>query len=97
MRANDLQRMLQDAGEDIDVTRKKANSNTLDMGSIIVAVVASPLLLEAAKALGAWLMKNPSSGVTITNGEGSGRVEISATGLTSAQVEALVREALTKS
>lgn len=95
--ASDLQRMLSDVAEEIQVARQKKAPNTLDLGSIVVAVVASPLMLELAKSVGAWLIKHPAATVTITIGEGAEKVEVSASGLTNAEAFQAVQEALTKS
>ena len=95
--ASDLQRMLRLSHEDIEVERQKTDATTLDLGTIIVAIVGAPFLVELSKGLAAWMLKHPSAALTLVRGEGGERIELSAAGLTADQVAALVKEMLQRS
>jgi hypothetical protein len=69
------------------VSRQKADQQSLDAGTTIVAtIIGSQFALEIARTLHAWLMRNYGSTVRIDG--------IEATGLAPAQTEKLILKAL---
>jgi hypothetical protein len=60
----------------------------------LIAVISSPLVVEFARALGGWLLKNPSAKIHIKLGDDGELRELAAEGLTKDQVMALAMEAV---
>jgi len=87
-----LMQKLQTSIENIKVTREKADSQTLDFGATLIAVVATPFAIELAKTLHAWLMKNNTAKLTIGKDH-----EITAEGISREDLVAIVKAALGES
>ncbi|MFM0631249.1 hypothetical protein [Paraburkholderia xenovorans] len=86
---SELQQRLTQEVENIRIDRKKESQDTLDPGTILVAVLGTQFAVELAKTLHAWLMRNNSAVVSIGS-DGN----IDCRGLTVEQVRELVRGAL---
>ncbi|MBK3780007.1 hypothetical protein G3A43_07040 [Paraburkholderia aspalathi] len=84
-----LMQKLQSNIENIKVTREKADTQTLDFGATLIAVIATPFAIELAKTLHAWLMKNNTAKLII----GKDR-EITAEGISREDLVEIVKEAL---
>lgn len=73
----------------IKLDRKKENPETLDPGTIIVAILSTKFALELAKTLHAWLMRNHNAKLKLGK---DGELEV--TGISADNVEEIVRAKL---
>jgi hypothetical protein len=77
--------------EGISVSEKKVNSETLDVGTIIVAALGTQFALELARTLHAYLLRNSDAEVSIgPDGKVTGK------NLSLEAIQELVRVALAK-
>lgn len=85
-----------DISPEINLRQEKSSQNTLDLGSVIVAVIGTPFAIEAVRVLGSWLMKHPEGEITIekTRQNGVSTTKIRAKGLTDDQLERQLKNAL---
>ena len=76
--AGELQAHLNGVSPEIEATRKRADPQSMDLGTIIGIVASSGAVLELTRALSVWLKQRSSASITIReNGE------VIATGVTS--------------
>ncbi len=68
--AEELRNTLLDAAPDIEVTRKREDHRTQDLGTILIAVLGTSTVTVFARALGDWLKLRHSVGVTIKTDKG---------------------------
>jgi len=92
----ELMDLLRDASPDISVKQEKSSQETLDLGSVIIAVIGTPFAIEAVRVIGAWLLKHPEGQITIERTEeGGGKVtKIEAKGLSPDQLSKQLENAL---
>lgn len=73
----------------IRLDRRKEDPDTLDPGTVILAILGTKFALELARTLHSWLMRNQSA--TLTIGKDG---EIHATGVSAANIEKVILEKL---
>jgi hypothetical protein len=81
--ADSLTEQLIKSIRDIELDRQKEKKDTLDAGTLIVAVVGTQFAVELAKTLHAWLMRNHDASVSIGG--------VKASGISSADVLSIVK------
>jgi hypothetical protein len=69
--AQALQRILLEEGPPADIERIRSGRESLDGGATLAVILASPVLLELARALRMFLQRYHSSQVSITDEHGS--------------------------
>lgn len=86
--ARELIDKLQDISPNINLHQEKNSQDTLDLGSIIVAIIGTPFAIEAVRVIGAWLLKHPEGSISIDQSEQNGTktTKIRAKGLTAEQL-----------
>lgn len=73
----------------IKLDRQKEDPDTLDPGTVIVALVGTQFALELAKTLHAWLLRNHNATLTFgTQGE------LAVTGVSADSIESIVKAKL---
>jgi len=94
--SNDLTHLLEDSINNIIINREKTSSDTLDIGTILVAVISSQFAVEALKVIAAWVMKNPTGEISIDEeqNEQIKTLKISGKGLKADQIEKIIFDAL---
>jgi hypothetical protein len=88
--AADLEASLNRHIRGIDTSLQKERDDTLDPGTLVVAILGTKFAVELAKTLHAWLMRNSSATISIG---ANGKLDIK--NLTFEQVEKLVSTAFT--
>jgi hypothetical protein len=66
-----LQRLLLEEGLSATIERVRTNDETLDGGTTLAVILASPVLLELARCLRMFLQRHNASEITITDEHGS--------------------------
>ncbi|KAB0639918.1 hypothetical protein [Burkholderia stagnalis] len=56
----------------IELSRRKDDGDSLDLGTTIVAIIGTQFAVEMAKTLHAWLLRNNSADVTVNGFHVSG-------------------------
>lgn len=84
--AQALLRILQEAGPPAQLERIRESSETLDGGATIAVILASPVLLELARALRVFLQRHNGSSISISGGD------IVATNVSAATIADLTRK-----
>lgn len=94
--ARELMDKLQDISPGINLHQEKKSQDTLDLGSVIIAVIGTPFAVEAARVIGACLLKHPEGWISVDRSEQNGvkTTKIRAKGLTAEQLEKKLEIAL---
>jgi hypothetical protein len=67
--AGSLNKALKESTRDIEVSRmREPGADTLDPGTIIIAILATKAAVEVAKGLRDWLSKNQNATITVKKG-----------------------------
>jgi hypothetical protein len=85
--AQDLNRIILEELPDAEVERIRCRNGNLDGGATLAVVLASPVLLELARALRVFLQRYNSSSISITDEHGS----LSAENVSAHSVDELVQ------
>lgn len=85
-----------DISPEISLHQEKKSQDTLDLGSIIVAVIGTPFAIEVVRVIGAWMLKYPQGSIIVEKSEQNGvkTTKISAMGLTVEQLAKQLENAL---